>query len=269
MAAWDPSTYLQFADERSRGFFDLVGRVRAEQPQLVVDLGCGPGQLTASLADRWPAATVQGLDSSAAMIQRAGEHTSDRVSFAAGDVRTWQPDRAVDVLVSNATLQWVPGHRDLLGRFVDALSPDGWLAFQVPGNLTEPSHRLLHELAADPRFVGATQGVDEIAAFDAMTYLEDLVALGCEVEAWETTYLHVLEGPDPVYRWIAGTGARPVLQALSDEQRPQFVAEYQALLRAAYPAQEFGTVLPFRRVFVVAHRTGPARTRDRGGSTQE
>jgi trans-aconitate 2-methyltransferase len=257
MAQWNPTTYLQFSDERSRPFFDLVARVRAESPRRVVDLGCGPGQLTATLAERWPGAEVQGIDSSPAMIDRAAEHAGERLSFTVGDASSWHPTEPVDVLVSNATLQWVPGHRALLAGFVQALAPSGWLALQVPGNFEEPSHRLLRELAADPRFAPSTDGVEAPAAFDAATYLADLSALGCSVEAWETTYLHVLSGPDPVFRWISGTGARPVLQSLPDALRPTFEAEYRQLLRQAYPEQAFGTVLPFRRVFAVAHRQGP------------
>ncbi|MBA2699390.1 MAG: trans-aconitate methyltransferase, partial [Nocardioidaceae bacterium] len=118
----------------------------------------------------------------------------------------------------------------------------------------EPSHTLLRDLAADPRFADATSGVEAPAAFDAATYLADLAPLGCEVDAWETPYLHVLTGADPVFTWISGTGARPILQAMSDEQQAEFVPEYKALLRAAYPEQPHGTVLPFRRVFVVARR---------------
>lgn len=260
VASWSPSTYLQFGDERSRPFFDLLARVAADAPQSAVDLGCGPGQLTAALAGRWPGATVLGVDSSPEMIAAAREHESGRVRFELGDVGAWRPKGPVDVIVANAVLQWVPDHRRLLPRLLDSLSPGGWLAFQVPGNFDQPSHRLLADLAADPRFAAATSGVERPAAFDAATYLGDLAALDCEVEAWETTYLHVLAGPDPVFRWISGTGARPVLQALSDEQRQAFVPEYQALLREAYPARPFGTVLPFRRVFVAAHRraeTGP------------
>jgi trans-aconitate 2-methyltransferase len=142
----------------------------------------------------------------------------------------------------------------VIPRLVSALRDGGWLAFQVPGNFGEPSHALLRELAADARFAAATRGVAFPSAHEPATYLGDLLALGCEADVWETTYLHVLDGPDPVFRWIAGTGARPVLQALPDQLRKQFVAEYTAMLRNAYPAAESGTVLPFRRVFCVARR---------------
>jgi trans-aconitate 2-methyltransferase len=254
MAVWDPATYLQFADERSRPFFDLVRQVKALRPSSVVDLGCGPGQLTAALTERWPEAGIVGVDSSPEMITRAGAYANARLSFLLADLRDWQPDSPVEVILSNAALQWVPGHRDLLPRMVGALVPGGWLAFQVPGNFAEPSHRLLHELADDHRFAGHLADVEWPAAFDAATYLDDLARLGCTVDAWETTYLHVLTGPHPVFRWISGTGARPVLQALPETQREEFVAEYQTMLEAAYPAQPYGTVLPFRRVFVVAQR---------------
>ncbi|MEP6666179.1 MAG: methyltransferase domain-containing protein, partial [Nocardioidaceae bacterium] len=216
MATWNPDTYLQFADERSRPFYDLVGQIGSSQPRHVVDLGCGPGQLTASLAERWPKALIQGLDSSPAMIEAAQEHATERMTFTVSDLRSWRPENLVDVIVSNATLQWVPDHRDLLPQLLAALTPGGWLAFQVPGNFEEPSHRLLRELANDPRFVDAVTGVEQPASEDPVTYLADLAELGCKVEAWETTYLHVLAGSDPVFRWISGTGARPVLQALSD-----------------------------------------------------
>lgn len=266
MATWDPTTYLAFEDERSRPFFDLVRRVGATEPCTVVDLGCGPGQLTATLADRWPTAAIIGLDSSLDMIERARGCATDRVSFAATDLLDWQPAEPIDVIVANATLQWVPGHRDILPRLVDLLSPGGWLAFQVPGNFDEPSHALLHELAADPRYAPATTGVERPAAHGPGTYLRDLAALGCSVDAWETTYLHVLHGVDPVFSWISGTGARPVLQALEPPERAQFETEYKARLRAAYPPQSFGTVLPFRRVFVVAQRTPSTQGKPGGGA---
>jgi trans-aconitate 2-methyltransferase len=254
MAKWSPATYLQFADERSRPFFDLTTRVLPEAPRTVVDLGCGPGQLTATLAVRWPSAHIQGIDSSAEMIAHARELAGERLSFSIEDLTRWQPDQAVDVIVSNAALQWVPDHRALFARWVKSLAPGGWLAFQVPGNFNEPSHRLLHDLTADSRFAEATKDVEAPSAYDAAVYLRDLAALGCTVEAWETTYLHVLTGVDPVFAWIAGTGARPILQALPAEQRAAFEQDYKSLLRRAYPASEFGTILPYRRVFVVARR---------------
>jgi trans-aconitate 2-methyltransferase len=257
MAVWNPATYLAFATERSRPFLDLVDRVRPEAPpEVVVDLGCGPGVLTAGLAERWPTADVLGIDSSPEMIEKAQDFAGPRVHFRVQDLGNWQRDRPADVIVSNATLQWVPGHRELLPQLVEALSPAGWLAFQVPGNFAEPSHRLLYELAADPRFAPFTWDVEQPAAFDAASYLDDLSALGCRVDAWETTYLHLLTGPDPVFRWISGTGARPVLQALPAELLVEFESEYQAELRDAYPGHQYGTVLPYRRVFVVAQRNG-------------
>ncbi|MGI8993048.1 MAG: trans-aconitate 2-methyltransferase [Nocardioidaceae bacterium] len=258
MATWDPDTYLVYSEERSRPFADLLARVQADDPLCVVDLGCGPGQLTVELARRWPTADVLGLDSSPEMIDAATAPSGERVRFELADAARWEPAEPVDVIASNATLQWIPGHRALLPGWVDALAPGGWLAFQVPGNFDEPSHALLRAHAADPRFADATAGVETPAAFDAATYLADLAGLGCEVDAWETTYLHLLTGADPIFTWISGTGARPILQALAEGQRDVFVSEYKALLREAYPQQPHGTVLPFRRVFVVAHkRTSP------------
>ena len=255
MARWSPATYLQYRDERSRPFFDLTERIALTSPARVVDLGCGPGELTVALSQRWPHAVVEGLDSSPDMVAAAAQHATDRVRFRLQDLTAWRPDAPVDVIVSNATLQWVPGHRELLPRLVERLTDDGVLAFQVPGNFGEPSHVLLRQLAADDRFAAATSAVEYPAAEDAATYLSDLQQLNCRVDAWETTYLHVLTGDDPVFTWISGTGARPVLQALDPDARAVFEHEYKALLREAYPAQRFGTVLPFRRVFAVAQRS--------------
>ncbi|HET8914879.1 MAG TPA: trans-aconitate 2-methyltransferase, partial [Propionibacteriaceae bacterium] len=253
MTVWNPDTYLAFADERSRPFVDLLSRVNAD-PRVVIDLGCGPGNLTASLADRWPGAQVLGVDSSPEMIMRAAEFARPGLRFAVHDLRDWRPETAPDVIISNSTFQWVPEHRGMLAVLISLLRPDGWLAFQVPGNFDEPSHRLLRELSADPRYASMLADVTWPAAADAASYLDDLADLGCSVDAWETTYLHVLSGPNPVFRWIAGTGARPALQALPDDHRAQFVAEYQKLLDQAYPMRPYGTVLPFRRIFVVAQR---------------
>jgi trans-aconitate 2-methyltransferase len=250
MHTWDPERYLTYADERGRPFVELVARIGATAPRRVVDLGCGPGNLTALLKERWPEAEVGGLDSSPEMVAAADRVAG--VDFSVGDLRTWRPAAPVDVLVSNATLQWVPGHLDLLPDLVGHVAPGGWLAFQVPGNFDEPSHTIRRDLAADSRYAAFTAGVATPDAHDAATYLEALAGLGCTVDAWETTYLHVLTGEDPVFTWVSGTGARPTLQALPDDLRPEFEEEFRRRLREAYPAGPAGVVLPFRRVFVVA-----------------
>ena len=258
MPVWDPVTYLEFADERSRPFLDLLSRVKAAHPRLVVDLGCGPGQLTASLADRWPDAQILGLDSSPEMIKQAAEFASQRVSFQVQDLRDWRPATPVDVIISNATLQWVPGHRGLLPDLVNALSQDGWLAFQVPGNFGEPTHTELAAVRTSQRWQPVLGDLDlpQPAVEEPVEYVRRMTELGCAVDAWETTYLQVLPGPDAVLEWMKGTGLRPVLSALADEQQEEFVAEYAERLRAAYPQESFGTVLPYRRIFVVATRGG-------------
>ncbi len=219
--------------------------------------GAGPGNLTALLSDRWPGAHVTGVDSSAEMIDAARGLETGAV-FEVGDLRDWARGVApasVDVLVSNATLQWVPGHLDLLPVLVNAVAPGGWLAFQVPGNFDEPSHTIRDQLAAEQPYAAHTSGVATPDAFDAATYLAALAALGCRVDAWETTYLHVLHGEDPVFTWVSGTGARPTLQALGaadPELLRRFEVEFRRRLRAAYPETGHGVVLRFRRVFVVA-----------------
>jgi trans-aconitate 2-methyltransferase len=253
---WDPDRYLAYADERGRPFVELVARVGATEPVEVVDLGCGPGNLTGLLTERWPRAHVVGLDSSPEMIERA-QGLGQRVEYAVADLREWRPDRPVDVLVSNATLQWVPGHLELLASLVSAVSPGGWFAFQVPGNLGEPSHTLRSELAAEPAYAAHTAQVATPSAHEPADYYEALAAIGCTVDSWETTYLHVLSGPDPVFTWVSGTGARPTLQALPEDLRGSFEAELKSRLAAAYPVRADGTVLlPFRRVFVVAQVAG-------------
>lgn len=247
---WDPDLYLAFGDERARPFLDLVTRIEARSPRTVVDLGCGAGNLTRLLAQRWPDAQVLGIDSSEEMVRAAPEQTG--VEFTVGDARDWQPPADTDVLVCNAVLQWVPDHLDLLPGLVSSVAPGGWLAFQVPGNFDSPSHTLRSELAAEPAYAEHTGSVAVPDAHDAATYLRTLCALGCQVDAWETTYLHVLQGPDPVFTWVSGTGARPTLQALPESLRGSFEEELKARLRAAYPERDGVVVLPFRRVFVVA-----------------
>jgi trans-aconitate 2-methyltransferase len=260
---WDPGLYRQFGAQRSRAFFDLIGRIGVADPAFVADIGCGPGNLTAELCRRWPAAEVIGVDSSPEMIAEAqvlaaglgsGEGGS-RLSFQLADAAAWEPARPVDVLVSNAMLQWIPDHMRLVVRWLDLLADGGWLAFQLPGNDDQPPHRLIRELAGSPRWRPLLGEVKlNKQAADPAEYIDPLARAGFFVEAWETTYAHVLDGEDPVLRWYIGTGLRPVIAALDSDQEAEFLAEYAALLREAYPRAPYGTIFPFRRVFAVAHR---------------
>ncbi len=255
MVTWDPTLYLTWSEERGRPFVDLLARVGATDPGHVVDAGCGPGGLTRLLAQRWPAARVAGVDSSPEMVTAARAELADTdIEVELADVREWATRSGpVDVLVSNATLQWVPGHLELLPALVDRIRPGGWLAFQVPGNFDQPSHAVRRALADSPAYRAHTRGVAEPASHGAVVYLETLAGLGCTVDAWETTYLHVLHGPDPVFSWVSGTGARPTLEALEAAGlRADFEAELRPALAAAYPEGKDGVVLPFRRIFVVA-----------------
>lgn len=264
MTRWDPGRYLEFADERARPFADLTSRIRADRPARVVDLGCGPGTLTRALARRWPAAAVEGIDSSAEMVARAvadadGDPDPDlraRLRFTVGDLRDWVPGEPVDVLVSNATLQWVPGHLGLLARLLSAVRPGGWFAFQVPGNAGERTHTAITELLDRPRWRDRLAGADlpRPTAEEPAAYLEALLDLGVRADVWETTYLQVLSGPDAVVRWMAGTGLRPVLGALDAVEAEEFLAAYRSLVADAYPERAVGTVLPYRRIFAVAQR---------------
>lgn len=250
---WNPEQYLRYGDERARPFLELTARITAEAPRRVVDLGAGPGTQTALLAERWPEAEVTAVDSSPEMISRAQKVPG--VHAEQGDLRDWVPAAPVDVLVTNAALQWVPGHLKILPRLVSLLAPGGWLAMQVPGNFEEPSHTLRRDLAAEEPYAAHLHDIASPASHDAATYLAALQQLGLEVDAWETTYLHVLHGPDPVFEWVSGTGARPTLQALPGPLRERFAAEFRSRLREAYPDTGNGVVLPFRRIFAVGRRT--------------
>jgi len=255
MITWDPQVYLQAAGQRARPFLDLISRIAAGDPRGVVDLGCGPGNLTALLRQRWPRARLRAVDSSPEMVAAALEAG---IAAELGDVTGWLPGPDDDVVVCNAVLQWVPGHAELLQRWAVALRPDAWLAFQVPGNFAAPSHVLIREVAARPRWRPRLHGLlrDEHAVHPPAEYAALLGDAGCEVDAWETTYLHRLTGPDPVLSWVTGTALRPVRTELDDAEWAAYTAELAPLLRAAYPPRpDGGTWFPFRRVFAVARRS--------------
>ncbi|WP_035795307.1 methyltransferase domain-containing protein [Kitasatospora mediocidica] len=255
---WDPAQYLRFADERTRPLHDLLARVPVDPlspPATILDIGCGPGNSTAVLRERWPEARITGVDNSPEMLSMAraeGEPTAD---YLLADALGYDPAPAApDLIVSNALLQWIDGHLALLPRWTAALRPGGSLALQVPGNFDAPSHTLLRDLTRSTRWQDALGGLSAGAGVhEPSVYLDTLAGAGCSVDVWETTYSTLLPGPDPVLAWTRGTALRPVLTLLTDPaDRRAFLADYGALLRDAYPAGPHGTVFPFRRIFAVA-----------------
>ena len=254
---WNPEIYGRYADERSRPYIDLISRIAAQEPTRVADLGCGSGVLTGLLGERWPDARVVGTDSSPEMVAQAPIDLPDNVTIALQDINEFDAT-GYDVIVSNAALQWVPNHRELIDGWADAMAPGSWIAWQVPGNFDAPSHALMRELAESSRWrdrVGGVlrgpEGVDDPARYAARLH-----AHGFDVDAWETTYIHVLAGDDPVLGWVRGTGLRPVLDVLSEADSLEFEQEYSAMLREAYPPTVAGTLFPFRRVFCVGRKSG-------------
>ncbi|GAB2915387.1 trans-aconitate 2-methyltransferase [Rhodococcus aerolatus] len=257
-SGWDPQRYLGFAEHRARPFHDLLGRVGAAAPRAVVDAGCGPGHLTAELARRWPGARVTGFDASPEMVAQARDRG---VAVTLDDAATWAPSGDVDVVVCNAVLHWVPDHLGVLRRWAAALPDGGWVAVQLPGNAVAPSHALVAELTEEPRWRGRLSGVLGGSGTTAQpaAYAAALADAGCEPDVWVTTYEHRLAGPDPVLAWLTSTTLRPVRAALDDAGWAGFTAELAPRLRAAHPRDGRGvTVMPFRRVFAVGHRTGAA-----------
>lgn len=266
-AAWDPTQYARFADHRSRPFHELVARIPTPSPRRIVDLGCGPGELTVTLAERWPDAEVFGVDSSPEMLAKARAlDPHGRVQWVEARVEEWEPavsEGPVDVLVTNATLQWVPTHLRLIPAWFEGLPAGGTFAMQVPANFDAPSHRLMREVASrHPRASELAPGLDRARSVALLeTYAALLLDLGAEVDAWQTTYLQVLaseEGVEhPVLEWVRGTGLRPVLGVLNDDvERAAFLADYERELEAAYPRRPFGVLFPFTRLFAVAHKSG-------------
>jgi trans-aconitate 2-methyltransferase len=250
---WDPDIYLAFADQRARPFYDLLARVGAERPRRVVDLGCGPGNLTLQLARRWPDAVIEALDSSPEMVAAARERGVDA---AVGDLRDWKPQPDTDVVLSSAAVHWVPQHAELLVRWAGQLAAGSWIAVQMPGNFESPSYAAVRAVARREAFAKKLSDIPfrvGAVVHPPGHYAELLIDAGCTVDAWETTYLHQLTGEHPVLDWITGTALLPVRERLNEEEWQRFREELIPLLTDAYPARPDGiTFFPFRRVFVVA-----------------
>jgi trans-aconitate 2-methyltransferase len=253
---WSAQQYLQFEAQRTRPARDLLAQVPDRPRRRIVDLGCGPGNSTALLAEKLPRAEILGLDSSDDMLNEARARLPD-VAFEKADVRLWRGAEPFDLIFANAVLQWIPGHIDLMARLVAQLAPSGCLAVQMPDNFEEPTHRLMRDIAARPPFAdklaGASAAREAIGAF--ADYHAALSPHCADIDVWRTTYVHVLPGPDAIVEWLKGTGLRPFLAPLAPNGREAFLAQYRDAIAAAYPPLADGRVLlPFPRLFIVASR---------------
>jgi trans-aconitate 2-methyltransferase len=250
---WDPAQYLKFAGHRLRPAIDLLGRIDAEKPAEVVDLGAGTGNVTRLIRDRWPDAHVTGVDDSQEMLAKAAA-AAPAIDWERADLATWRPARRADVIYSNAALHWIPGHERLFTDLVGALAPGGVLAVQMPRNFSAPSHTSIAEAARGGPWRARLEPLLRPAPVAEPAFYFDLLAPRvAELDIWETEYLQVLEGPNPVKEWTKGTWLRPLLDALTEPERSGFEAAYGALVARAYPPRADGhTLFPFRRLFIIA-----------------
>jgi len=253
MAAWSAAQYLKFEDERTRAARDLLNAVPLAAPRTVVDVGCGPGNSTELLVERYPEATVSGFDSSAEMLTAARKRLP-KVAFAQASAETWTPQAPPDLIYANAVFQWVPDHVAVLVRLAGALAPGGALAVQMPDNLDEPSHRAMRDTAAEPEFAEAFRvPVAREALPPVGSYYDALKLVAARVEIWRTTYHHALADADAIVEWVKGTGLRPFLDRLAQRQREVFLALYRERIAVEYPPQSDGRVLlRFPRLFIIA-----------------
>jgi trans-aconitate 2-methyltransferase len=253
MADWNPKLYLKFDDQRTRPARDLLARIPVPAPKRVVDLGCGPGNSTELLVERWPGAKVVGVDNSPGMLEQARRAHPDW-AWEEHDVTAWRPAEKYDVVYSNAALQWVPEHRTLFPRLVEAVAPGGFLAVQMPRNLDAPSHALMRDTAEEGDWREKLRGAREtIAVADPAFYYDLLAPRTAHLDLWETEYAQVMGSADAVLEWVRGTGLRPFVARLSEEEKAEFERRYLEKLRRAYTRRSDGKVLfPFRRIFIVA-----------------
>ncbi|HEX8596156.1 MAG TPA: trans-aconitate 2-methyltransferase [Pseudomonas sp.] len=251
---WSAKQYSLFEQQRTRPVLDLVAAIPTQRVQTAVDLGCGPGNSTEVLAARYPDAQVTGLDSSENMLTDARQRLP-ALAFERADIAAWNPGRPLDVILANASLQWVPDHGALYPRLVSKLSPGGSLAVQTPDNLQEPAHRLAREIAAKGPWASKIAAVKHPDRHDASFYYSLLKPHCASVDVWRTTYFHPLQGHQAVVEWFKGSALRPYLEPLDEAEKRAFLERYLVAISEAYPALEDGTVLlPFPRLFVMATR---------------
>jgi trans-aconitate 2-methyltransferase len=254
--SWDPAQYLKFAGERMRPAVDLLARIPAAAPGTVVDLGCGAGNLAPLLAARWPAATLIGVDSSPEMLVRA-RAAHPQAQFEQGDIGAWRPARPVDVLYSNAALHWLDGHERLFPALLEAVAPGGWLAVQMPRNFGAPSHTAIVETIEQGPWRARLEPLLRREPVAAPGFYWRLLEPRCaELQLWETEYLQVLDGDNPVAEYTKGTWLKQFLDQLQGAERGAFEAAYRARVLGWYPPEADGrTLFPFRRLFLVAQRS--------------
>ena len=256
-ADWDPALYRTFEDERTRPARDLLGRVDLASPLAIVDLGCGPGNSTELLAERFPGATLTGVDSSAAMLTEARRRLPE-AEFVEGNAGRWEPPYPVDLIFANAVLQWVPDHATLMPRLFDLLLPGGVLAVQMPDNVEEPSHRLMRETAAAGPWrerIGHVAAAHAKRVLPAATYFDLLAPRSADLDIWRTAYQHPMASAAAIVQWVRATGLRPFLDPLDDGERSAFLSQYEAAIDRAYERRSDGRrLLAFPRLFIVARR---------------
>ena len=256
MPQWDANQYLKFAGERTQPVFDLMHRVRLENPRRIADLGCGPGNSTEALRGRWPLASLTGVDNSAEMIAKAREARPEG-EWLVADAATWRPQARFDLIFSNAMLQWLRRHDEVCRHLFGLLEPGGALAVQMPAHYNSPLHREILEISRQPEWNDRMEGARGALTNRPPEFYYDLLApLASHVDLWQTTYYHVLAGPEAVLEWFRGTGLRPFLEALAPaDERQRFERMLLERYEVSYPRQPDGSVLfPFRRLFFVAYR---------------
>ncbi len=254
--SWSAAQYVKFEDERTRPVHDLVARITNTAVASAADIGCGPGNSTEVLRERFPVAHIIGLDSSPDMIAAAQKRLPG-IAFEVADIRQWLPKQPFDVILANAVLQWIPGHETLIPALLERLSVGGGLAVQMPDNLDEPSHRLMREIAGAGPWAAKLRDAAKARAdrHDAAWYFRLLRAHVSRVDVWRTIYYHPLAGAHAVVEWVKGTGLRPFVDPLDESEREAYLASYEAAIAEAYPAEADGTVLlPFPRLFFVARQ---------------